>query len=287
VFLSSASGALALQFWKEMSPSKFLLVSLVASLAPGSPAFSAGLSFAGVPLTPGGTVRVSVPLSDVEKTYVAEGGNVVPPYTLATLAVPRGFDPNKTCPVLIVFSSSDHLYPNWFDMIGWYRKTALAEGWALLTGDGPKPPPRLDSSGWRAGHALAALDAFHRSFPASKNWPIACAGQSGGAKRAGYLAPLFAARGYRVAGIFLEGMNEERITEAYRRFQPGRDFLGTPIYFSSGAHDLIATLDQQNAAGNSMRRAGFTNIRHTTFPGGHQVFPGELRNALRWFRKGW
>jgi S-formylglutathione hydrolase FrmB len=263
-----------------------VLVSLVALLAISRPAFSAGVSFAGVPLAPGATVRVSVPLSDLEKSYVAEGGNAVPSYTVATLAVPRGFDSKKTWPVLIVFSSSDHLYPNWYDMMGWYRGTALAEGWVLLTGDGPKPPPTLDSSGWRAGHALAALDALHRSFPGSKNWPIACAGQSGGAKRAGYLAPLFAARGYRVAGIFLEGMNEERITEAYRRFQPGRDFLRTPIYFSSGVRDTIATVDQQNAAADSMRRTGFGNIRHTTFPGGHQVSPTELQKALRWFRKG-
>ena len=268
-----------------MSRFNFVLVSLVASLATAASTFAAGLNFAGAPLAPGGTVKVSVPLSDLEKSYVAEGGNAVPPYTVATLAVPRGFDPNKTWPLLIVFSSSDHLYPNWFDMTGWYRETALAEGWVLLTGDGPKPPPTLDSSGWRAGHALAALDALHRSFPGSKNWPIACAGQSGGAKRASYLAPLFAARGYRVAGIFLEGMNEERITEAYRRFQPGRDFLRTPIYFSSGLRDTIATVDQQNAAENSMRRTGFDNIRHATFPGGHQVSPSELQKALRWFRK--
>jgi hypothetical protein len=250
-------------------------------------AFPAGLSFAGVPLTPGATVRVSVPLSELEKGYVAEGGNAVPSYTVATLAVPRGFDPKKTWPVLIVFSSSDHLYPNWYDMMGLYRGTALAEGWALLTGDGPKPPPTLDSSGWRAGHALAALDALHRSFPGSQRWPIACAGQSGGAKRASYLAPLFAARGYRVAGIFLEGINEERITEAYRRFKPGSDFLRTLIFLSSGVRDPIATLEQQDAVENSMRRTGFKNIRHTTFPGEHQVLPSQFQEALGWFRKGW
>jgi hypothetical protein len=258
----------------------------LAWLAFSTSALPAGLSFAGAPLTPGATVRVSVPLSEFEKSYLREGGNAVPPYTLATLAVPRGFDPNKTWPVLIVFSSSDHLYPNWFDMTCLYRETALAEGWVLLTGDGPKPPPRLDSSGWRAGHTLAALDALHRSFPGSQKWPVVCAGQSGGAKRATYLAPLFAARGYRVAGIFLEGINEERITQSYQRFQPGRDFLRTPIFLSSGVRDMIATLDQQNAVENSMRRTGFKNIRHTTFPGGHQVLPAQLQEALRWFRKG-
>jgi hypothetical protein len=263
-----------------------VLASLVAWLAYSASALAAGLNFAGAPLTPGGTVRVSVPLSDLERSYLTEGGNAVPPYTMATLAVPRGFDPKRTWPVLLVFSSSDHLFPNWSDMMSLYRHTALAEGWVLLTGDGPKPPPTLDSSGWRAGHILAALDALHRSFPGSQKWPVVCAGQSGGAKRATYLAPLFAARGYRVAGIFLEGINEEKITESYRRFQPGHDFLLTPIFVSSGVRDLIATPDQQNAVEESMRRTGFKNIRHTTFAGGHQVVPSQLQEALRWFRKG-
>jgi hypothetical protein len=249
-------------------------------------AFSSGLSFAGVPLTPGATVRVSVPLTGVEKAYVAEGGNAVPPYTLATLAVPRGFDPQKTWPVLIVFSSSQNQHPSWFDLMVIYRATALAEGWVLLAGDGPTTPPRLDSSGWRAGHTLAALDALNRSFPGSKKWPIVCAGQSGGAKRATYLAPLLAAGGYRVAGIFLSGMNEERITESYRRFNPGRDFLRTPIFLNSGVHDIVATLEQQNAVVESMQRTGFNNIRHTTFPGGHELPQARLLEGLRWLRKG-
>jgi hypothetical protein len=258
----------------------------LAWLALSGSAFAAGLNFAGARLIPGGTVHVSVPLSDLEKSYLTEGGNTVPPYTVATLAVPRGFDPKKTWPVLIPFSSSDHQFPSWLDLMVHYRATALAEGWVLLAGDGPKPAPRIDSSGWRAGHTLAALDALYRSFPGAEKWPIVCAGQSGGSKRASYMAPLLAAGGYRVAGIFLEGMNEERITQGYRRFNPGHDFLRTPIFLSSGVHDMIATLDQQNAVENSMRRTGFENIRHTTFPGGHQVLPTQLQEALRWFRKG-
>jgi hypothetical protein len=249
-------------------------------------AFPAGLNFAGVPLTAGATVRVSVPLSELEKSYVAEGGNAAPPYTVATLAVPRGFDPKKTWPVLIVFSSSQNQHPSWFDLMVIYRVTALAEGWVLLAGDGPQPPPRLDSSGWRAGHTLAALDALNRSFPGSNNWPIVCAGQSGGAKRATYLAPLLAAGGYRVAGIFLSGMNEERITEAYQRFKPGGDFLRTPIFLNSGMYDMVATPEQQNAVVDSMRRTGFNNIRHATFPGRHELPPARLLEGLRWLRKG-
>ena len=246
---------------------------------------SADLSFAGVPLIPGATVRVSVPLSALEKSYVAEGGNAVPPYTVATLAVPRGFDPKRTWPVLVVYSSSDHQYPSWYDLMVIYRATALAEGWVLLAGDGPTPPPRLDSSGWRAGHTLAALDALSRSFPNSNKWPIVCAGQSGGAKRATYLAPLLAAAGHRVAGIFLEGINEERLTDGYLHFKPGSNFLRTPIFLSSGRSDPIATLQQQTDVEHAIRKTGFDHIRHETFPGGHVVLRSQLQEALRWFQK--
>jgi len=262
------------------------IVCIVGWLAVAARSSSAASSFAGVPLIPGATVRAKVPLSDLQKSYVSEGGNAVPSHTVATLAVPRGFDPKKTWPVLVVFSSSDHQHPSWYDLMVIYRGPALAEGWVLLAGDGPAPAPRVDSSGWRAGHTLAALDAMHRSFPGSTKWPVACAGQSGGAKRASYLAPLFAVAGYRVAGIFLAGINEERITEGYRRFRPGSSFLDTPIFLSSGERDMIATLHDQTDVKNAMKRTGFAEIRHKTFPGGHVVVSSHLQEALRWFRKG-
>jgi len=249
-------------------------------------AFSAGLNFAGVPLSPGATVTANVPLSDVEKSYVAEGGNAVPPYTVAMLAVPPGFDPKKTWPVLVAFSSSDHEHQNRDDLRAHYRRIALAEGWVVLAGDGLAPAPRLDSSGWRAGHTLAALDALNRSFPGSTKWPVACAGQSGGAKRASYLAPLLALRGYRMAGIFLTGINQERITDGYHRFNPGSSFLRTPIFLSSGVNDLVATIEQQVAVKDSMQRTGFTNIRHETHLYGHSMSRTHVQEALRWFRRG-
>ncbi len=271
---------------KSSYPSAAAIVCALAWLAFVPRVFSVGSSFAGVPLTPGKTVRVSVPLSELEKSYVAEGGNAVPSYTVATLAVPPGFDPKKRWPVLLPFASSDHLFSNAHDLM-FYRATALVEGWILLSGDGPTSAPRVDSSGWRAGHTLAALDALHRSFPGSEKWPLACAGQSGGAKRASYLAPLFAAGGYRVIGIFLEGINEEKITEGCRRFKPENSFLLTPIFLSSGQEDKIATPNQQLAVANSMRQTGFKNVRHKTFRGGHWVMPAHVQEALRWFRKGW
>jgi hypothetical protein len=286
---------------------------VLAWLMGTGPAFCAGLNFEGVALTPGATVQVSVPLSAQEKTYVGEGGNAVPPYTIATIAVPPGFDPKKSWPVLIAFSSSDSHRQNRDALKFHYKRVALAEGWVVLAGDGPEVAPRADSSGWRAGHTLAALDALHRSFPGSTQWPIACAGHSGGSKRASYLAPLLALAGNRVIGVFASGITQEglakqqpssdpgvtnsfnpqvpsvcceSIGEGYRRFHPGSGFLRTPYFISTGRLDTIATVEQQTVVAETARRSGFTNVRHRIHPGGHVVTAAHVQEALRWFRTG-
>ena len=289
------------------------IVSVLAWLVWTAPAFGAGITFEGVPVTPGATVQVSVPLNAQEKAYVAEGGNAVPPYTVAVLAVPPGFDPKKSWPVLVAFSSSDAQRQNRDALKFAYRRVALAEGWVVLAGDGPEVAPRADSSGWRAGHTLAALDALHRSFPGSMQWPVACAGHSGGSKRASYISPLLALAGNRIIGVFVSGITQESlaptqqgpeagvanywsastpsvccesIAEGYRRFHPGSSFLRTPIFISTGRADRIATLEQQTIVEESLRRAGFTNIRHRVWEGGHSVKQSHVQEALRWFRKG-
>jgi hypothetical protein len=286
---------------------------VLAWLVVTAPAFAAGMNFAGVPLAPGATVSVSVPLSAQEKVYVEEGGNVAPAYTLAVLAVPPGFDPKKSWPVLVCFSSSDGHRQNRDALKYAYRRVALAEGWVLIAGDGPEVAPRADSSGWRAGHTLAALDALHRSFPGSTQWPIACAGHSGGSKRASYLSALLALAGNRVIGLFVSGITQElqpsvstppepgvatywsqqgpsvcceSIGEGYRRFQPGSSFLRTPVYISTGRLDRIAPLENQTIVAETARRAGFTNVRQRVHPGGHTVQPAHVQEALRWFRTG-
>src|SRR6266513_844687 len=109
-------------------PRTAALVSIVASLAFAGAAAAAGLNFAGVPLPPGAAVRANVPLNALEKSYVAEGGNAVPPYTVATLAVPPGFDPKKSWPVLVVFSSSDNHRQNRAALRFNYQRMALGEG---------------------------------------------------------------------------------------------------------------------------------------------------------------
>ena len=249
-----------------------------------SSASAGAANFAGVPVAPGGTVRAEVPLSPLQQRYAAEGGNAVPPHAVAVVAFPPGFDPQKSWPVVVVFSTSDEKIQNRDDLVNYYRSTGLAEGWVLIAGDGPQLP-RKDTSGWRISMTLAALDAMHRSLPGSTKWPIACAGFSGGAKRSGLLSPLLVLRGYRLAGLFLTGLNDDTLTQGYQQYNPGADFLRTKVYFSSGSRDRTSPLLQQNSVRASMQRTGFSNIRHVTYAGPHTVKRAHFAEALRWFRQ--
>ena len=259
------------------------LAPLIVTLSIAS-ASGAGLTFGGVPFSPGSTVRANVPLSAQEKAYAAQGGNPVPPYVVAVLATPANFDPTKTWPVLIVCSTSDFKRQNRDDLVDFYRRVGLAEGWVLLAGDGPQPA-RNDTAGWRSAMTLAAIDALHRSFPGSEKWPIAGAGFSGGAKGAGSVVPLLAKAGCRVIGVYLTGDNEDRLSAGYARVQPGRDFLNTPIYVSAGRDDRIATVEQQYNVAGSLKRTGFQRLKIGTFHGGHEVNDAQTSIALHWFRE--
>jgi hypothetical protein len=259
----------------------FLLFVSVCLAVPIARTAQAGLTFEGVPIQPGKATTALVPLSPEEKTYAAIGGNKVPEKAVAVLTVPSNFDPQKTWPVLVVFSTSDFHWDNRHD-IPFYSTEALSENWLVLTGDGPERP-RDDSTGWRSAMTLAALDALHRSFPGSNRWPIACAGISGGAKRACLIAPLLALKGNRVAGIYLAGVNEDLLGEGYRTFHPGADFLGTKIFITSGQSDRIATPAQTQHVMTSMQKNGFRQVRLEMFPEGHRVKRPLTRAALLWF----
>lgn len=240
--------------------------------------------FAGVPLSPGATVRADVPLSAQEKSYASEAGNAAPANAVAVIAVPRNFDPQKPWPVLVVLSTSDFKRLNRNDLVDFYRNAALSEGWVILAGDSATFAPR-DTTGWRAAMTLAALDALHASFPGSNKWPVACAGYSGGAKRTGLIAPLLALAGNRMIGIYLTGINEDRLSVAYHQFRPSPAFLDTPIFVSSGASDTVAKPNEQYQVKLSMERTGFRRVRFETFPEGHVVKNARTLEALRWFRE--
>jgi len=239
--------------------------------------------FAGVPISPGSTVQANVPLSAQEKSYAGQGGNPVPQSAVAVLATPANFDPRKSWPVLVPCSTSDFKRQNRDDLVQFYQRVGLAEGWVLLAGDGPQHA-RNDTAAWRLAMTLAAIDALHHSFAGSEKWPMACAGFSGGAKGAGSIAPVLARNGCRITGLYLTGVNQDYLSPGYTRAQPGAAFLSTPIYVSVGHDDRIATLEQQYDVVGSIKRTGFNRVRIGTFRGGHEVNDAQTSIALRWFR---
>jgi hypothetical protein len=261
-----------------------VVVILTVIATSGANAAQASLNFAGTGFSPGSTVQVNVPLSAQEKSLAAQGGNVVPPNAVAVLATPANFDPRKSWPVLVPCSTSDFKRQNRNDLVQFYRRVGLAEGWVLLAGDGPQNA-RNDTAAWRGAMTLAAIHALHRSFPGSEKWPIACAGFSGGGKGVGYVAPLLARNGCHVIGIYMTGANEDHVSDGYARIQPGADFLNTAIYISAGRDDRIATVDQQYAVAGLIKRTGFQRMRIGTFHGGHEVNDAQTSIALRWFRE--
>jgi len=261
-----------------------IVVTLSVMVLFAAGAAQASLNFAGTSFSPGSTVRANVPLSSQEKSYAAQGGNPVPPYAVAVLATPANFDPAKSWPVLVICSTSDFKRQNRDDLVQFYQRVGLAEGWVLLAGDGPQHA-RSDTAAWRLAMTLAAIDALHRSFTGSQKWFMACAGFSGGAKGAGSIAPVLARNGCRITGIYLTGVNQDYLSPGYARAQPGADFLKTPIYVSAGHDDRIATLEQQYDVAGSIKRTGFNRVRIGTFRGGHEVNDPQTSIALHWFRE--
>lgn len=261
------------------------VAGLILLLHAGSVAATAGsLTFAGVAFSPGSTVKADVPLSAQEKSLAAQGGNVVSPNAVAVMATPPNFDPRKSWPILVICSTSDFKRQNRNDLVQFYRSVGLHEGWVLLAGDGPQNA-RNDTAAWRGAMTLAAVAALHHSFPGSDKWPVACAGFSGGGKGVGYVTPLLARNGCRIAGIYITGANEDHLSDGYGRIQPGTNFLSTPIYISAGHDDRIATVEQQYTVAGSIKRTGFNRMRIGTFHGGHEVNDGQTSVALRWFRE--
>jgi hypothetical protein len=218
------------------------------------------------------------------QNLAAEGGNPRVETGRAVLMFPPGFDPARRWPILVVTSTSDFNRTNVMDA-EWYRRPATGEGWVVLASDATISP-RIDSTQWRLAMLAAALEAVRRDWPQSDKWPLAFAGFSGGSKRSGVLGVMLAKTGsVRVCGFFLSGINEDRLGEAYRTYQPGRGFLEIPVWLSSGTRDTVATPQSHGRVQVSLERIGFKRVRLERFDGTHQLKMSEVQRALRWFRE--
>ena len=199
----------------------------------------------------------------------------------AVVALPEGFDARKAWPVLLVTASSGASAVQAWNA---YTNVGLAEGWIVVAVDGPKVAVERDTYTYSRAMISALFEQLRRSWPQSKNWPVACAGFSGGGKRAAMTAADLVKRGDKVIGVFMGGCNRDRATDGYYVSQPGAAFLNLPFFFSNGLNDPIAGPERGAEAKQSMEQAGFRQVRLEVYPGGHRLDTNHLRMALQWFQ---
>jgi len=260
---------------------------LVTGLFAGHQLFvreSDAAKLAGQDVPVGGKCEIRFPVSNYFQEYAAQGGNPRPTTGRALLMFPKGFDPSRPWPILIVTSTTDLDRTSPMDA-PWYRDAATKEGWVVLATDATIRP-RADSLQWRLSMLTAGLQMIRNDWPQSAQWPVAFAGFSGGAKRSGILAAMLAKNsGLKICGIFLAGINSDRVTVAYKEYQPPAEFLNTPIWISSGTTDQIAPPGSQEGVYYSLKRTGFKDVRLEKFFGGHALKSAEIQRALHWFRQ--
>ncbi len=248
--------------------------------ATSSPIASASVSGSDFVFKSGEVVIVDAPLSAAERIEASKGGNPAVSMAKVAVGVSAGFDAQKPWPILIV--SATVTAPN-IDLLNLYKQAALDEGWLVMAADGPEKP-KDDSNSWRLAMIGAGLDYMAAKWPASKTWPVACGGMSGGAKRTGFVATALAKEGRNVIGMLMGGCNQDMATMGLHEYRPPSSaFKNVPIFLSSGANDTIATPSQTEYVRGSMKGTGFRKLRLESFSGAHDVYAQHTTEALRWF----
>jgi predicted esterase len=230
---------------------------------------------------PARIVQIQVPVNNaaaIESQKIGLGGVTT---LRAVVALPAGFDPRKSWPVLLVTAPSGG---SAVQSLGAYTNTALAAGWVVTAIDGPRVKVEQDNNVFAGAMISALLEQLRRSWPGSQRWPFACAGFSGGAKRAAMTAAQMMHQRDVVIGVFMGGCNEDRATAGYNVSRAGNAFLDLPMFLSNGRSDPIAGTDKGTVVKQVMEQNGFRNVRLESYDGGHRLDTNHLRQALEWFR---
>jgi hypothetical protein len=232
-------------------------------------------------VTPGEILTLEVPLSEKRRAEAAKDGNSRLGHAKIAIAVPQNFDPQKPWPVLIV--SNTEAYSN-IDSMQQFKQAAVDEGWVIMAADAAEADKNKEGSP-RWPTIAAAFDYLTATWPATKDWPIATGGMSGGGKNSAFLAAELAREHHRIVGMLMMGCNQDMATVAYRKSAPP-NFLSSAVFLSSGKSDKIATPEQLEYVKNSLKGTGFQKVRLESFDGAHDIYQPHIGEALRWFVAG-
>lgn len=199
------------------------------------------------------------------------------------LCVPAGFNPARSYPMFVVSSTL-----NWpcVEHSHIYARHAAEVGWVTLAADAPEVPKqqRDDSNAYRWAMIGTALEHLHKHWPASRNWPVAAGGFSGGGARSGYVGALLMKSNYRVIGMWLGGINADVPSWGLRLYGPSSSpYMKVPIYFSYGTRDTVCKPEWAAQGLADIKRAGYKRVRSATYDGGHDPYADHIKAGLEWF----
>jgi len=231
--------------------------------------------------TPQKIIQLSVPVNGRAAVEASRAGSPGVATLKAVVALPQDFDPRRTWPVLLVTAPSGS---SAVQSLSAYTNVALSQGWVVVAVDGPKVSVDKDNNVFAWAMISSLLDQLRASWPQSKQWPFACAGFSGGAKRAAMTAAEMMRQRDVVIGVFMGGCNEDRASLGYEISRPGQGFLSVPMFLSNGTRDSIAGPLYGARVKQSMEQTGFAKIRLETYDDQHRLSTNHVRIALDWFR---
>jgi hypothetical protein len=230
--------------------------------------------------TPGEVLTIEVPLSANRRAEAMKDKNANPKLAHARIgiAVPQGFDPLKSWPILVI--ANTEAYSN-IDSLRQFKDAALNENWVVLAAD--EVEAEKDKEGSQKWPCVgAAFDYLTAAWPGIKNWPVACGGMSGGAKNSSFLAADLAREHHRVIGMLMMGCNQDMASVAYRK-AGAPTLLNAAVFISSGKSDTIATPAQAAQVKSSLQGIGFHKVRLESYDGAHDIYQPHIGEALRWF----
>lgn len=240
----------------------------------------------GFVLQPGEVAEFRVELPPALRRIAGGGPESPVKAARVALALPPGFAADRPWPVMIVSATAaPRSHASSVRLLHLYARPAAAAGWVLLAAD-PEADltPDEDTHALRFALAQAALLAVATRWSDVQRAPIAFGGFSGGAKRSGVLAALFASQGRRPIGVFQAGINEETVALLAKSVQVlDASYRRTPVFLLAGTQDEIASVEAHESVRRALRRAGFTRVRLETFNGPHAVNAPPLQEALQWF----
>jgi predicted esterase len=235
-----------------------------------------------IEISPGEKAISIIPFSKQETRWLKSASMTRYKEAEVSIAVPDGFDPARTYPILVTCVTGDRYLSNTEEMDKYWPQ-AIKEDWIVVTG-WAQPSPKLDKKLYRRAVTVAALRGLAEAVPASADWPVAVAGFSGGSKNTALTAAHLQLEGYRIIGMMMAGCNEDLSGYALRKIVKDKAaYTDIPVFISIGESDRVSTVAQGKRVADSLRKRGFEKVRMETYAGGHVLNRDHVPVALQWF----